>query len=76
MAQVTLRLPVGCPLPTIHGRWKRLRTGEIEAEYTDEELMMCLGIVGMLDGTSTAGRITRNEQLYMADVVRSSPMGR
>jgi len=73
---ITLRLPKGCPLPTVHGRWERLDTGEIEAEYMEEELRVCLGIVGALGGTSTAGKTTRGEQLSMAGVVRSSFVGR
>lgn len=85
---IALRLPAGCPLPVVHGRWKRLQEGEIQAEYTEEELRLCLQIVGELSlegampGMSTSGRTTlppfasqatRNEQLYMAGVIGRGP---
>ena len=53
-----------------------MQEGEIEAEYTEVELNLCLRIVGELSpkgavpGMSTGGRMVRNEQLYMAGVMR------
>ena len=38
MAEIVLRWPADSRVPTIHGKWVRLITGEIQAAYTLEEL--------------------------------------
>ncbi len=39
---ITLRWPRNAKVPTIHGKWKRLPDGRIEAIYDPNELRICL----------------------------------
>ena len=41
-SQLTIRWPAGSKVPVIHGRWTRLVTGEIQADYTLPELELVL----------------------------------
>lgn len=45
---VKIRWPVGAKMPTIHGKWKRLPDGRIEATYTADELSKCLELCDLL----------------------------
>lgn len=44
--RVVLTWPALARVPTIGGQWRRLEDGRIEAEYTPEELYLCLSLVG------------------------------
>ena len=43
---VTLHWPRGTQCITISGKWHELRSGEIEATYSREELALCLSLMG------------------------------
>ena len=60
---ITLHLPADTPVPAIGGmaelagqqwvetggrRWRRLRSDEIEASYTREQLALCIGLADYL----------------------------
>ena len=42
---VTLLWPAGTQCVTVGGKWRELRSGEIEASYTRDELELCLGMM-------------------------------
>lgn len=44
--RVVLTWPALARVPTVGGHWRRLEDGRIEAEYTPEELYLCLTLVG------------------------------
>ena len=43
--RITLRWPAQAPVVTIGGKWRRLPSGEIEATYTREELILALAVM-------------------------------
>ena len=45
---IKIRWPIDTKMPTIHGKWKRLPDGRIEATYTADELSKCLELYDLL----------------------------
>lgn len=47
--EMTIIFPGNAEVATIAGKWRKLKTGEIEATYTRQELNLCLQIVDGMD---------------------------
>jgi hypothetical protein len=45
---ITLRWPANSKVPTIHGKWKRLKDGRIQAIYAPSELAICLMVAELI----------------------------
>jgi hypothetical protein len=45
---ITLRWPAHSRMPAVHGKWKRLADGRIQAVYDPDELALCLVVAEII----------------------------